>query len=180
MCLQDLLSAFSHTAFGRCLAHPCHHHLGEEVQSLKTLPRLSLEKKIHTYLYHSKRSYLHPSHLLFVHQNLWKQKKRRHNSVIHSLNILAADLNYWNKVFKCMTASTACGKKSYLLLPPASTGHRCRTPGPNHLSPTSVQSPLHTTSLYSVPGLLHHRAKLHAAPTPHSSHHPKTHKITQT
>lgn len=70
-------------------------------------------------------------------------------------------------------------KISYPLHPLASTGHQCRTPGLNHLSPTSAQSPLHTTALCSVPGLLHHRAKLRAVPTLHSSHHPKIHKITQ-
>lgn len=71
------------------------------------------------------------------------------------------------------------GEKTYLLLLPASTGHQCRTPGLNHLSPTLTQSPLHTASLCFAPGLLHHRAKLRAAPTPHSSHRPKIHKITQ-
>lgn len=66
---------------------------------------------------------------------------------------------------------------AYLLLPPASTVHQCRTPGLSHLSPTSARSPLHIASLCFAPGSLHHRAKPHGAPTPHSSRHPTTNRI---
>lgn len=66
---------------------------------------------------------------------------------------------------------------AYLLLPPASTVHQCRTPGLSHLSPTSARSPLRTASLCFAPGSLHHRAKPHGAPTPHSSRHPTSNRI---
>ena len=69
------------------------------------------------------------------------------------------------------------GFAAYLLPPPASTGHLCRRPGLSRPSPTSTRSPPRTASLYFVPDSLHHHAKLHGAPTPHTSHHPTANKI---
>lgn len=66
---------------------------------------------------------------------------------------------------------------AYLLLPPASIGRRCRTPGLSRPSPTSTQFSLQTAALCFAPGSLRPHAKPRGAPTPHSHRHPKANKM---